>query len=70
MQDMEDGGFQKRIETEIRWCMTYEDGGTCKGAGGRKMRQVCVWCANYREGTEENDDRREHGEKSVSGPGR
>ena len=46
---MEDGDVKKRIETEIRWCMTFEEGKACKGAGGRKMRQTCVWCENLRK---------------------
>lgn len=50
MQNVENGDFKKRIETELRWCMTFEDGKTCKGAGERKLRQTCIWCPNYMRG--------------------
>lgn len=57
MQGLENSDVQKRIEKEIRWCMTYEDGKTCKGAGGRKLRQVCVYCNNFRKGEGENNEK-------------
>ena len=38
----------ERIAEEIGFCLMYEARGTCTGAGGRKLRRVCVWCPNYR----------------------
>ena len=41
---------EQRIEKELHWCFTYEKNGiSCAGASGRKLRQVCVWCPNYRK---------------------
>ena len=37
------------VETEIDLCLNYEEGGTCLGAGGGRLRRVCVWCPNYRK---------------------
>ena len=57
MQNVEDGDIQERIRTEIRWCLTYEEGKTCRGAGARKMRQVCIYCKNYIREEGENDEK-------------
>lgn len=48
MQDVEGSNVKARIEAEVRWCFTFEEKKACPGAGGRKLRQVCVWCPNYR----------------------
>jgi len=45
---MERSNHEKRIEAEIAWCYTFEPGQKCRGASGRKLRQVCIWCPNYR----------------------
>ena len=58
MQDLEGSEHEKRIEREIRWCMTWEPGGKCLGAGGRKLRQVCVWCPNYQKERKEDEEDR------------
>jgi len=50
MQDLEGSDFKKRITAEIQRCFTFEEENVCKGAGGRKLRQVCVWCPNYKKG--------------------
>ena len=46
---------------EYEWCFTYEpeQKNKCKGASGRKLRQVCVWCPNYQS--------RKQGEKNEKG---
>lgn len=46
---MERSDYAERIEQEIRYCLTFEEGNTCLGAGERKRRRVCVWCPNYRQ---------------------
>ena len=35
--------------TEIRWCLNFEENraGLCRGAGGRKLKTLCVWCPCY-----------------------
>ena len=59
MQSLDKSDHEKRIETELRWCFTYEPGGRriCTGASGRKLRQVCVWCPNYREKEGEENEK-------------
>ena len=32
---------------EHEWCFTFEPEGECRGASGRKLRQVCVYCPMY-----------------------
>ena len=51
MQDLDGSDFNKRITAEIHDCFTYEEEkkNICVGASGRKLRQVCVWCPNYRK---------------------
>ena len=46
------------VKTEIDMCLNYNEGGTCYGAGGGRLRRVCVWCPNFkrREGTEGDED--------------
>lgn len=47
-----------RIAEEISFCLKYEpeQEGTCMGAGGGKLRRVCVQCPNFiRERSEEED---------------
>ncbi len=58
MPDMEQSDHAKRIEREIRWCFVYEPGKrmSCAGASGRKLRQTCVWCDNYRKGVEKENE--------------
>ena len=57
MQSVEGSDYKKRIEQELRWCLTFEEGQRCRGAGGRKLRQVCIWCPNYqKEEGEENEE--------------
>lgn len=57
MQGLEECDVKKRVEAEIRWCFTYEDDRRreCAGASGRKLRQVCIYCPNYRRGEGENE---------------
>ena len=38
-----------RVKRELAWCMTYDQADTCRGASGRKLRQVCIWCPRYQE---------------------
>ena len=35
--------------------MTYDMDTVCRGASGRKLRQVCVWCDKYRKYLEEEE---------------
>ena len=52
---MERGDHEGRIDREIRFCLVYEDNHSCMGAGGQKLRQVCVWCPNFRRQSEETE---------------
>ena len=49
MQKLDTCDGQRRIERELEWCFTKDEGKSCKGAGGRKMRQVCVWCPCFKK---------------------
>ena len=57
MQDVEECDVKKRINAEIRWCFTYEEEKKCVGAGGRKLRRVCIWCPNFRKGEGEKNEK-------------
>ena len=35
--------------------MTYDQAPVCRGASGRKLRQVCVWCDKYRKYLKEEE---------------
>lgn len=48
MSKVEASDVKKRIDAEIRWCFTFEEKRECAGASGRKLRQVCTWCPNYK----------------------
>lgn len=58
MQGLEECDVKKRIKAEICWCFTYEEKRKqeCAGASGRKLRQVCIYCPNYRRGEEKNEE--------------
>lgn len=49
MQSLEERDVQERVKQEIYFCFTYEKGKSCIGAGGRKLRQVCVWCPCFKK---------------------
>lgn len=55
MQDLGECDVKKRISAEIMRCFTFEETGRreCAGASGRKLRRVCIYCPNYKEGNEE-----------------
>ena len=57
MQDVEGCNVKKRIEAEVHWCFTFEKGKACAGASGRKQRQVCVWCENYKRKKDGEDEK-------------
>lgn len=57
MQSLEGCDVKKRIEKEVHWCFTFEKGHQCAGASGRKLRQVCVWCPNYKRKEGENNEK-------------
>ena len=50
-----------RIAEEISYCFTYEEGNTCCGACGRKLRQVCIWCPNYQKQEKRQEEKNEKG---------
>ena len=37
-------GHERKMMDEVERCFTYDPEGECRGASGRKMRQVCVYC--------------------------
>ena len=55
---MERSDYAERIGREIRYCLTFEEGNTCLGAGERKRRRVCVWCPNYERYRKQQDKKR------------
>ena len=56
MQSMDRGEHEKRIGEEIRHCLVYVRDQACRGAGGRKLRQVCIYCPNYRRWEKEGEN--------------
>ena len=60
MRNMERCDHEERINE----CMTYEPEGECMGTSGRKLRQVCVWCPNFRRYHEKKEKEGENNEKS------
>ena len=40
-------GYDGKIKDELERCFIYEPEGECRGASGRKLRQVCVYCPMY-----------------------
>lgn len=59
MQSLEECDVKKRINAEIRYCFTFEEEKkwTCAGASGRKLRQVCIYCPNFRKGEGKDDEK-------------
>lgn len=39
--------------------MTYDQADECRGASGRKLRQVCVWCDRFRRHHERSNERKD-----------
>ena len=39
--------YERKMMDEITRCFTFEPEGECRGASGRKLRQVCVYCPMY-----------------------
>ena len=37
----------EKVKTELAWCMTFDQAEECRGASGRKLRQVCIWCPKF-----------------------
>ena len=55
---------------EVERCFTYDPEGECRGASGRKLRQVCVYCPmmkkHYDKMTKNNERKKEdHVEKDY-----
>ena len=52
---------------EVTRCFIYEPEGECRGASGRKLRQVCVYCPmmqkHYDKMTKKRKEERNHVEK-------
>ena len=46
-------------KTEHEKCYTFDKDqeNTCKGASGRKLRQVCIWCPNYQKGEKKENEK-------------
>lgn len=66
MPGVERSEHETRIATELHWCYTYEPGTECRGASGRKLRQICTWCPNYRR--TESDHHGHAGNRGSIGP--
>jgi len=52
---MERGDDEGRIDREIRFCLVYEENHSCMGAGGQKLRSVCLWCPNFMRQAKETE---------------
>ena len=46
---------------EYEMCLVYEKGRECPGAGGRKLRHVCIYCPNYQTYLKRKDDENGNG---------
>lgn len=55
----------QRIGTDYVMCFTYEKEKECKGASGRKLRRVCIYCPNYQKYLERKE--KENGQAERSG---
>ena len=53
---------EERIRDEIEHCFKYEpeEKQICFGAGGRRLRRVCIYCPNYRDKREEKNHEKNH----------
>ena len=51
----------ERIREEIDHCLKYEpqERRMCFGAGGRRLRRVCIYCPNYTEQEQRKDNEHE-----------
>ena len=36
--------YEGKMMDEVEQCFIYDPEGECRGASGRKLRQVCVYC--------------------------
>ena len=62
---MERGDHAERM-TEIEMCLVYEKGKACRGAGGRKVRSVCIYCPNYERWQEKREEEKTHGSENKN----
>ena len=51
------------MKDEVERCFIYEPEGECRGASGRKMRQVCVYCPMMQKFYENKKKEGEENEK-------
>ena len=48
-------------------CLKYETGKECRGAGGRKLRRVCIHCPNFiRYERRKEKEGKEHGNEGKN----
>ena len=61
--------YERKMMDEITRCFIYEPEGECRGASGRKLRQVCVYCPmmqkHYDKMTKKRKEERNHVEKDY-----
>ena len=48
----------ERKMIEVEQCFTYNPEGVCRGASGRKARQVCVYCPMMQRFYKEQEERK------------
>lgn len=57
--------------TEHEMCFLYDPDqeNICPGAGGRKLKMVCVWCPNFKKQKEKktNNEMKKEGEENAGG---
>ena len=57
-----------KMMDEVTRCFIYEPEGECRGASGRKLRQVCVYCPmmqkHYDKMTKKRKEERNHVEEN------
>lgn len=46
---MAGSNYGTQIKTDIVMCLKYDEGGICMGAGGRRLRRICIYCPNYEQ---------------------
>ena len=57
------GAHDGKIRDEMERCFVYDPEGECRGATGRKFRQVCVYCPMYERHYKKKEKERKENEK-------
>lgn len=51
---------------EYEMCLVYEKDKECPGAGGGKLRRVCIYCPNYQRYLKRKEVGDQNGDRNVN----